>query len=86
MIVLFPGTKDLDIGDVLCHSQHVERAVKNTALASETVVGHQKRHGFLLNIAEVRERFDGHEVTKADFVAMRESLENVGIEKDPNYK
>ena len=83
---MLAGHKDLDIGDILCHSQHVERAVKNTALASETVVGHQKRHGFLLNIAEVRERFDGHEVTKADFVSMRQQLENTGIENDPDYK
>ena len=50
-----------------CHTQAVERNVANTTLASETVIGQNKRHGFLLLLEQTREKFNGRP-TKEHFV------------------
>ena len=50
-----------------CHTQNVERNVANTTLAAKTVIGQEKRHGFLLLLKQTRNRFNGRP-TKQHFI------------------
>ena len=47
--------------------QAVERHVSNTTLASETVIGQDRRHGFLLLLKQQREKYQGR-ATKQHFI------------------
>ena len=49
-------------------SQHCERNVANTTHASKMFAGHEKRHGFLISMANSRERL-GKRATLADFTS-----------------
>ena len=50
------GTKNLEIPRIPCHSQNCERAVAATTFASKSAIGQNKRHQFLLNLQENREK------------------------------
>ena len=52
------------------HLQIVERNVANTTLASRTVIGEDRRHGFLLLLRDAREQYNGTP-KKADFEKQR---------------
>ena len=49
-------------------SQHCERNVANTTHASKMFAGHDQRHGFLISMANSRQRL-GKRATLADFTA-----------------
>ena len=53
-----------------CHTQNVERNVANTTLAAKSVIGQEKRHGFLLLLKQTRSKFDGR-ATKQHFIDNR---------------
>ena len=55
------------LNDVHCHTQDCERAIPTTTLASRKVIGHQKRHGYILMLKESRASFKGVP-TRKDFV------------------
>ena len=57
---------DLPLFNIPCHSTNTERAVQNTTKACETVIGQEKRHAFLLNLSENREKVSTH-FSKKDF-------------------
>lgn len=45
---------DVDVYDLPCHTQAVERTVKLVTEASKAVVGQENRHGFILNTLKSR--------------------------------
>ena len=59
--------RDLPLSNIPCHSTNTERAVQNTTLACKSVIGEDRRHEFLLNLAENREKIPTR-FTKGDFI------------------
>ena len=57
---------DLPLFNIPCHSTNTERAVQNSTLACETVIGQERRHEFILNLSENREKIPTH-FTKESF-------------------
>ena len=51
------GTEIITLPAVPNHSQAVERNVQNVTFAASKVVGHEKRHEFLLNLEENRKNY-----------------------------
>ena len=51
---------DLPLTNIPCHSTNTERAVQNTTNACATVIGQDRRHEFLLNLSENREKVPTH--------------------------
>ena len=49
---------DLPLPNLICHSTNTERAIKNTTYACATVIGEDRRHEFLLNLAENRAKIN----------------------------
>ena len=47
----------LQIDDIPCHSQAVERNVALTSRASENNIGYNNRHGYILSCQDSFERF-----------------------------
>ena len=51
------GSTVLNIPEIPCHSQAVERWIQDTAKAAATQIGYKKRHAFLLNLEQNRKSF-----------------------------
>ena len=51
---------DLPLLNIPCHSTNTERAVQNTTLACASVIGQQRRHDFILNLYENRDKIPTH--------------------------
>ena len=51
---------DFPLTNIPCHSTNTERSVQNTTNACATVIGQGRRHEFLLNLSENREKVPTH--------------------------
>ena len=70
------GEKDLkeDLGNVLCHSTHCERAVAMTTKAAEQFCGYEARHGFIISKHNSLKSF-GRELTKTEWLELKHDFE-----------
>ena len=70
------GEKDLkeELGNVLCHSTHCERAVAMTTKAAEQFCGYEARHGFIISKHNSLKSF-GRELTKTEWLEFKHDFE-----------
>ena len=68
------GEKDLEIGHILCHSTHCERAVGMTTKAAEKYCGYKARHGYILSKHHSRKTF-GKDLTKSEILKLKHDFE-----------
>ena len=70
------GEKDLkeELGSVLCHSTHCERAVAMTTKAAEQFCGYEARHGFIISKHNSLKAF-GRELTKTEWLELKHNFE-----------
>ena len=69
------GEKKLDIGHILCHSTHCERAVALTTKAAEKCCGYKARHGYILSKHHSRKSL-GADLSKAEVLKLKHEFEN----------
>ena len=57
-------TETIHISKYPCHSQGVERAVKEVTIASKQVYGHDNRHGMVVNTVNSRQEMPSFAMKK----------------------
>ena len=69
------GTRKPDLGNIYCHSSHVERAVAAVTKAAEKRIGFENRHAYILTKMDSTKKF-AKNMTKAEAKALYRQVED----------